>query len=299
MKKKTIRKTTKKTKKTTASSRLPEAALDLDVVLQNMIEWAFECGEILNSHLVQSYKRPLKILDKGKQGLATEADLLSEKFVMEKITAFYPDHLILSEEDSFKRQIDPAKIPEGKYMWLIDPLDGTNNFYNRVPFFCVSLALNCGKETLAGVVYNPVNCELFYAIKDKGAFLIRLIGDNEVKIQLTPAKGKKRFKEALLSANLTSKRVEKDLLKSFPEVRAMRRLGSAALEMSYVAAGMLDAYWEYRLQPWDMAAAGLICREAGVKISAIDGDDYHPFGHSVLTSDPNLYQELRKILNKK
>lgn len=291
--------TTKKTRKTTRSSKRVSPELDLDVVLQHMIGWAFDCGEILNSHLVESYEKPLKILDKGKQGLATEADLLSEKFVMEKIREHYPEHLILSEEDSFRRQLDPEKIPSGKYMWLIDPLDGTNNFYNRVPFFCVSLALNLGKETLAGVVYNPVNCELFYATKGKGAWLIRLIGENEVKVRLHPPKGKKRFKEALLSANLTSKRVEKDLLKSFPEVRAMRRLGSAALEMSYVAAGMLDAYWEYRLQPWDMAAAGLICREAGVKISDIAGDEYHPFGHSVLTADPNLYAELRKILNKK
>ena len=190
--------------------------------------WAFECGEILNSHLVQSYEKPLRILDKGKQGLATEADLLSEKFVMDKIHELYPDHLILSEEDSFRRQLK-SDVPPEEYIWLIDPLDGTNNFYNRVPFFCVSLALNRGKETLAGVVYNPVNCELFYAVKGKGAWLIRLIGEAEVKVRLTPPKEKKGFKEALLSANLTSKRVEKDLLKSFPEVRAMRRLGSAGL----------------------------------------------------------------------
>jgi myo-inositol-1(or 4)-monophosphatase len=126
-----------------------------------------------------------------------------------------------------------------------------------------------------------------------------LIGEAEVKVRLSAPKGKKNFKEALLSANLTSKRVEKDLLKRFPEVRAMRRLGSAALEMSYVAAGMLDAYWEYKLQPWDMAAAGLICKEAGVKISNIQGEEFHPFGHSVLTADPNLYDELERILNQR
>jgi myo-inositol-1(or 4)-monophosphatase len=162
----------------------------------------------------------------------------------------------------------------------------------------VSLALNKGSTTIAGVVYNPVNCELFYAIKGKGAFLIRLIGDKEVRIKLKANGKKKVFKEALLSANLTSKRVEKDLLKSFPEVRAMRRFGSAALEMSYVAAGMLDAYWEYRLQPWDMAAAGLICEEAGVKISNIKGEKYHPFGSSVLTAHPALFNPLKQILNK-
>jgi myo-inositol-1(or 4)-monophosphatase len=273
--------------------------IDLDKILHMMIDWAFECGEILNTHLVNSYDVPLKLIDKGKQGLATEADILSENYVMEQIKNHFPQHKILSEEDAFARELKMEGVKDDEYLWLIDPLDGTNNFYNRVPFFAVSLALNKGSTTLAGVVYNPVNCELFYAIKGGGAYLVRLIGEHEVRIKLSASKKKKKdFKEALLSANLTSKRVEKDLLKSFPEVRAMRRLGSAALEMSYVAAGMLDAYWEHHLQPWDMAAAGLICQEAGVKISTIKGQKYHPFCVSVLTSDPALYTPLKNILNK-
>lgn len=281
----------KKTKSTTKTIQLTK-------VLDLMIEWAFDCGKILNDHLVRSYEEPLKILDKGKHGLATEADLLSERHVIAKIREHYPDHGILSEEDAFARELKMEGAKADQYLWLIDPLDGTNNFYNKVPFFCVSLALNRGNETLVGVVYNPVNCELFYAIKGKGAYLYRLIGHQEVRVKLEASKGKKAFSEALLSANLTSKRVEKDLLKRFPQVRAMRRMGSAALEMSYVAAGMLDAYWEYHLQPWDMAAAGLICKEAGVKISNIKGEDYHPFGASVLTTHPNLYRELLAILNR-
>lgn len=284
---KKVRKTTKKAK-----------SINLETVLDQMIDWSFKCGEILNSHLIQSYKSPLKIIDKGKQGVATEADVVSERFVMEQIRKHYPDHKILSEEDAFSRELSMEGVKENEYLWLIDPLDGTNNFYNRVPFFGVSLALNKGNTTLAGVVYNPVNCELFYAVKGKGAYLVRMIGDKEVRIKLKADKSKKVFKEALLSANLTSKRVEKDLLKSFPEVRAMRRFGSAALEMSYVAAGMLDAYWEHRLQPWDMGAAGLICEEAGVKISNIHGEKYNPFGVSVLTAHPALYSPLLKILNK-
>jgi myo-inositol-1(or 4)-monophosphatase len=272
--------------------------IDLEKVLSLMIQWAFDCGEILNSHLVSSYKVPLKLMDKGKLGLATEADILSEAFVMKQIKKHFPSHTILSEEDSFTRELKLEGARPDEYLWLIDPLDGTNNFYNRVPFFAVSLALNKGNTTLAGVVYNPVNCELFYASKGGGAFLVRLIGDHEVKVKLTTNGKKKIFKEALLSANLSSKRVEKDLLKSFPEVRAMRRLGSAALELSYVAAGMLDAYWEHHLQPWDMAAAGLICQEAGVKISNTKGGKYHPFGLSVLASHPALFSPLKKILNK-
>lgn len=273
--------------------------INLNKVLDQMINWSFECGEILNSHLVKSYKKPLKLLDKGKQGLATEADLLSEKFVMKEIKKHYPDHKILSEEDAFKNDHKFKEASEEEYMWLIDPLDGTNNFYNRVPYFCVSLALARGNKPLVGVVYNPVTCELFYAIKGKGAYYIRLVGDKEVKIKLkTGSMKKKRFEEALLSANLTSKRVEKDLLKSFPQVRAMRRFGSAALEISYVAAGMLDAYWEYSLQPWDIAAAGLICEEAGVKISSIKGEEFHPFCQSVLAANNHLYPELLTILDK-
>lgn len=284
--KKTQKKTTKKTKE-----------IDLKVVLNQMIEWSFECGEILNSHLMKSYDVPLKIIDKGKEGVATEADVLSEKYVIEKISKFYPSHKILSEEDAYTRELKMEGVKGDDYLWLIDPLDGTNNFFNRVPFFCVSLALNKGSKTQVGVVYNPVNCELFYAVRGEGAYLVRLIGDQELRVRLK-ATQKKNFHEALLSANLTSKRVEKDLLKSFPEVRAMRRFGSAALEMSYVAAGMLDAYWEYNLKPWDMGAGGLICEEAGVKISTIEGDPYHPFCSSVLTANPALYKPLTDILRK-
>jgi len=273
-------------------------AVQTNSVLKQMTLWAFECGEILNKHLIKSYNTPLKLIDKGSQGLATEADLLSEAFVIEKIRHHYPNHKILSEEDSFARKIKIQGVNDDEYLWLIDPLDGTNNFFNKVPFFGVSLALNKGMETIAGVVYNPVNRELFYATRGKGAYLVRMIGDKKIKVRLKCRGRKKVFKEALLSANLSSKRVEKDLLKSFPEVRAMRRFGSAALEMSYVAAGMLDAYWEYKLQPWDMAAAGLICEEAGVKISNIKGGTYHAFCPSVLVSHPALFDALKGILNK-
>jgi myo-inositol-1(or 4)-monophosphatase len=264
-----------------------------------MIEWSFECGKILNNHLINSYKTPLKVIDKGKQGVATEADILSEKYVLDKIKNFYPEHKILSEEDAFNRDVKLEGAKKDEFMWLIDPLDGTNNFYNRVPFFAVSLAFAKGSEVLVGVVYNPVTRELFHAVQGEGAYLTRMVGDQEFRLRLLHENKKKVFKEALLSANLTSKRVEKDLLKSFPEVRAMRRFGSAALELSYVAAGMLDAYWEYQLQPWDMAAAGLICKEAGVKISNIQGGKFSPFCLSVLAADPALYKPLITVLNKK
>lgn len=273
--------------------------LDPKKLINQMIKWSVDCGEILNSHLIKSYNSPLKFLDKGSQGLATEADILSEAYIIEAIKKKFPTHHILSEEDAFARELKIEGVKKDEYLWLIDPLDGTNNFFNRVPFFAVSLALNKGSKTIAGVVYNPVNCELFYATRGGGAYLVRSIGGKKIKLKLKASKKQKNFHEALLSANLSSKRVEKSLLKSFPEVRAMRRFGSAALEMSYVAAGMLDAYWEYKLKPWDMAASGLICEEAGVKISSMSGEKYHPFCESVLVSNPALYQSLREILGSK
>lgn len=273
--------------------------LDSTKLINQMIKWSIECGEILNSHLIKSYTTPLKFIDKGSQGLATEADVISEAHVIEQIRKKFPTHKILSEEDAFSRELKIEGVNKDEYLWLIDPLDGTNNFFNRVPFFAVSLALTKGDKTIAGVVYNPVSFELFYATKGGGAYLVRSIGGRKIKIKLKASRKKKNFHEALLSANLTRKSVEKNLLKSFPEVRAMRRLGSAALEMSYVAAGMLDAYWEYKLKPWDMAAAGLICEEAGVKISDIRGEKYHPFCESVLVSTPTLYKSLQEILGSK
>src|SRR5690606_19220680 len=145
--------------------------INLDKVLKQMIDWACECGNILNKHLIKSYEKPLKLLDKGKQGLATEADLLSETYVMKELKKHYPHHKILSEEDAFTRDLKMEGVKNNEYQWLIDPLDGTNNFYNRLPFFAVSLALTKGNKPQVGVVYNPVSCELFYAIKGRGAYL--------------------------------------------------------------------------------------------------------------------------------
>jgi myo-inositol-1(or 4)-monophosphatase len=109
-------------------SRKTTTKINTDKILKQMIEWSFECGEILNTHLVNSYKKPLKVIDKGKQGVATEADVLSERYVMREIQKHYPDHKILSEEDAFTRELKMEGVNEDEYLWLIDPLDGTNNF---------------------------------------------------------------------------------------------------------------------------------------------------------------------------
>jgi myo-inositol-1(or 4)-monophosphatase len=270
-------------------------SIDLEQVLDHAVQWALGCGEIINEHLLKSYEKPLKVFSKGSQGVTTQADLSSEKYVISQIRKTYPHHKILSEEDSFIRRQKLSKESSDEFLWLIDPLDGTNNFFNKIPFYCVSMALLHGQETLIGVVYNPVQGELFYAIKNQGSFLLRFIEDRPVHLKLDCFSLEKKMTEAILSVNLLSKK-NKDKY-TLPQVRAIRRLGSAALEMCYVAAGRLDAYWEYDLKPWDMGASLLICQEAGVKVSEIHHEKCSPFSPSILVAPPKLHRKLKKIIN--
>ena len=260
---------------------------------------ALDASKILVSQSKKLYRRPLKLIHKGAAGLASEADLKSEELVIRRIKAAYPSHHIVAEEDSFARKLKvEGPADEDQYTWLIDPLDGTNNFLNGLPFFCVSLALVQGREVQVGVVHNPLLGETFYASKGGGAFLKRRFGTQYQTKRLLPSKVAQPLKDALISTNLGSSRHNADLIRKFPEVRAFRRLGSAALELSYVAAGILDVYWEYSLQPWDIAAGGLICQEAGVPISDLKGQGFHPFLPSVLAARSPLYDDLRQVLAK-
>lgn len=257
-----------------------------------MEEWALACGDILNSYYYKSLKHPLKVIDKGKYGLATEADLKSEDFVMKMIRSHFPDHEILSEEDSFKMGSE-VTFTKDKYLWLIDPLDGTNNFYNKLPFFCVSLALYFEGRPLLGVIYNPVSGELFSAQTGKGAYFTRFIGAKKIRTKLVPQE-KKSIGDSLLSAN--SRKFSPVILNNFAQLRAMRRFGSAALELCYVAAGLLDAYWEKGLKPWDSAGAAVVCQEAGVRITQQNGEPYDPFAKTVLASQLSIYEEIKGLI---
>lgn len=272
--------------------------IPLNKTLQLMIKWSEECGDILRKHLISSYSKPLKVIDKGIQGLATEADLISEKYVLKQIKKHFPEHIIISEEDAFSKKLKVSGNDEDRYVWLIDPLDGTNNFYNRLPLFCVSLALCKGSETILGVVYNPMTEDLFYAIKGKGAFVERKIGNKKLKKKLKLKSKKINLSDSIISTNFVNKNMTKEMVNLFTQVRGTRRLGSAALEMCYVAAGMLDAYWEYNLSPWDLAAAGLICQETGLVISDIEGNSYSPFKPSIITYHPNLMLEEELLLKR-
>ncbi len=258
---------------------------------------AEDAGKTLLRYSRRLHAGNLQVVHKGSAGLASEADLAAEALVIQRITRAFPGHHIIAEEDSHVRHLKVAGLaPDAPPTWLVDPLDGTNNFLSGLPFFAVSLALVHGPHVEVGVVHAPLLHETFWASRKGGAFLKRKVGLTSLTKRLQAPKTQRPLKDCLISTNLGSKRHNAELIRQFPEVRAFRRLGSAALELSYVAAGMLDGYWESGLQPWDVAAGGLFCQEAGVGITDLKGQAFDPFSPSVLAGRGTLHGDLLRIL---
>lgn len=191
--------------------------------------------------------------------VVTAADKASEELVKSIIRSKYPEHGIIAEESGCENE-------DKKWRWVIDPLDGTTNFSQGLPVFCVSIALeHCGSPVV-GVVFAPYLGELFHAVKGEGAFL------NGKRIYCSE---KNVFSESVLATGMPyDKLVNPDnnlneISQLAPKVRGIRRMGSAAIDLSYVAAGFYDAYWELNLKRWDVAAGVLIAKEAGAKVYSI------------------------------
>lgn len=227
--------------------------MEMKEVLSNVKAWALEVGKIQLEKLNGDIKYSSK---STKVDMVTEVDILSEKIIIERIRESYPDHSILSEE---KGKLNS----ESPYTWVVDPLDGTNNYLHGFPIFCISIALKYLEETVLGVVYVPKLNEMFYSIKGEGAFL------NEEKIEVAQ---KKELQECILATGFPyDKRIsEHNNVNLFSNIvrdlQGIRRTGSAAFDLCSVACGRLDGYWELKLSLWDLAAGELIVEEAGGKV---------------------------------
>lgn len=188
--------------------------------------------------------------------LVTEVDKLSEDIILNHIKNTYPEHAILSEESGIFEN-------ESDYLWIIDPLDGTNNYANGIPWFGISIALQYKRETVLGVVYVPVMDEIFSAIKGEGAFL------NERKLEVGC---KNSLNESIVASGFPYDRSIHEVnnvsyaSKIIPKIRGFRRGGAAAIDLSYVAAGFFDGYWEVDVKTWDVAAGILLVQESGGNI---------------------------------
>lgn len=222
----------------------------------------------------------------GKQNLVTSYDTQAEELIISMIRSHFPDHAILAEESGGTKQQNVT--------WIIDPLDGTVNFAHAIPVFSVSIAVAMGKDIVSGAVYQPMTQELFTAEKGKGAFL------NGKPLSVSTIT---QLDNALLSTGFPYN-VDKDPLHCVEKFSAMqltgvpiRRLGSAALDLCYVAAGRFDAFWEVGLHPWDMAAGKLLVEEAGGKVSHWDGAEHRIFDYdTLLASNTFLHEAMLKHL---
>lgn len=229
--------------------------MDLDKLLEDVILWAKEAGKIQ-----LSYFRGDNLGATTKSNIAdvvTKADKESEAFLIGKILSKFPNHSVLGEETG-------SHQGNSDYLWVVDPLDGTNNFSQGLPVFCISIGLQYKGETILGLVYAPYLDELYTAIKGKGAYFNltkKLHVSEKTNINTCVMGTGFPYDKGTNPINNIS-----NLVSILPNLRGIRRMGSAAYDLCCTAAGLLDAYWELSLQHWDMCAGAFIVEEAGGEI---------------------------------
>ena len=245
---------------------------------------AAEAGKILKKY----YGKPVRTHVKGKRNIVTEADLLSEKKILEIIGSEFPSHGILSEEAGARRE-------GAEYTWIIDPLDGTNNFYFGIPLFCVNIALAQNGEVVLGVTYDPMRNETFYSVKGKGAHL------NGKKIKVSAVKTLDKASAGVdLGYNAERSKDLLDIATSlWPNLHCLRLTGSSALGLAYVACGRFSLYFHKYLYPWDLASGLLLIREAGGEVTRYDGKQAGIDDAAIIASNPALRVEFLDWLNRR
>jgi myo-inositol-1(or 4)-monophosphatase len=226
-----------------------------------------------------------EISHKGRDNIVTDVDKKAETMIIKDILAAFPDHSILSEESEPRSGLAP-------YTWIVDPLDGTTNFAHAFPFFCVSIALEKSGRIVLGVVYDPIREELFFAEKGRGAYL------NGKKIHVSKVK---KLTDSFLATGFSYgiKRKDRNISyfrKLLTRTQAIRRAGSAALDLCYVACGRFDGFWEMDLHPWDSAAGTLIVEEAGGKVTRFDRSPYSPYDKNILATNGQIHNIMSSFL---
>lgn len=266
----------------------PEQAIPGGYSLNNLLDIATEAARSAGQILLQRYGKPHDIARKGAVNLVTEADLAAEQAITSLLREKTPDIAIMAEEQADSHSLDHART-----MWVVDPLDGTTNFAHGFPFFAVSIALLLQGQPLVGVVYAPMLEELFSAQRGAGAML------NGQAIQVTQTT---TLIEALVATGFPYERkarlpaIMQHLRQVLEHVQDVRRGGSAAIDLAYVACGRLDAYYEIQLNPWDTAAGWLLVSEAGGTVSGMDGAAYSPFIPHILASNGKVHTSLMQLL---
>jgi myo-inositol-1(or 4)-monophosphatase len=256
-------------------------------MLRNTLLNAAKAGA---AEILRFYNQEFKISNKeGINNLVTEADHAAEKAIISVINSTYPAHQVLSEEAGELKK-------ESEYKWIIDPIDGTINFAHGIPLNCVSIAVEHRGEIVMAAIYNPHLNEFFFAEKGKGATL----NDKPISV----SEQSQTIKACLVTGfpytyiNLPNGPLEifeRFIRKGVP----VRRLGSAAIDLCWVACGRFDGFYEHKLEAWDSAAGYLIVEEAGGKVTDFDGNKFSPYQHRVLATNGKIHDEMLEIINNR
>ena len=251
--------------------------------LETAVAIARESGALL----ADFFARRIPFELKGENDLVTEADRASERLVIERLTQHYPSHAIVAEEGG-------GHESTSGFRWYVDPLDGTTNFAHSFPCFNVTLALEQQDELIAGVIFDPINEELFTAEKGAGAFL------NGNRIQVSKVA---KLENALVATGFPSRKRHLSINIHFYHQLGMathgvRRCGSAAIDLAFVACGRLDAFWEFGLNPWDMAAGRLLVAEAGGTFSGMHGEPHQLRGPDLLVDNGLIHDEILELFGE-
>lgn len=256
-------------------------------MLKNTLYKAVQAGA---AEVVRFFNSDFKISNKeGVNNLVTEADHASEKAIMDVIRAEFPDHQLLGEESG-------KLVQDSNYKWIIDPIDGTVNFAHRIPLNCVSIGIEKDGQMIMGAVYNPHINEFFFAEKGKGATLNDkpIAVSNETQV----------IKSCLVTGfPYTYINMPNGPLETFDKLIRqgipVRRLGSAAIDLCWVACGRFDGFYEHKLEPWDSAAGYLIVKEAGGKVTNHANEQFSIYQHKILATNGKIHDELSDIITNK
>lgn len=231
------------------------------------------------------WREKFQVQEKGRADLVTDADIASQKTIYDYLHGRFPDHEFLGEEDKVKKGKPNVDAPP---TWIVDPIDGTTNYVHDCPLYCISIGLQVRNELVVGVVLDPSRNEMFHAFKGGGAW----INDRRIKVSATIS-----LEEALLATgfppDIRGQERALDWWRYFSfKSRSLRRTGSTALNMAYVAAGRFDAYWAFDNHVWDVAGATVLIQEAGGLVTNVDGSEYDPYTADALASNGPLHPVL-------
>lgn len=273
--------------------------VNLDKVHHKVSSLLLKTQKLLFDNLSKNKK--MKIFSKGDEGKVTEVDVWLEKVIIKNLSEIIEGASIIGEESSFIQEEAIQVSPNG-WTWIIDPIDGTNNFINGLDYFATVIALAYQQEIVAGWVFNPTKGDLFWALKGEGAFYINMFS-SKVTWRLNNKRKNTELEDALLATTNFRASSKKAMKRNFNDFeilsqycRSTRKMGSAALDLCGCAQGLIDGFWQKGLKIWDVAAPALICQEAGLKVTDYDGRDFNVFQKSIVVAPKKLHSQMLKKL---